>query len=237
MSPSISKTNAIRPKVSKRKSRSDEVDHKARAPQQQRSQRRFDAILDATTELLKTSNVEDLSFNDIAEKADISPPSVHYMFPSMSALLDELLKRFNRRYTDIFFEIEHKLSVTKVTSWQSWIRSMAEANREHFNSNRAFAEIALGPIMNRASRHAIIAVNATLASSMIGSMSSIFMLPEVPDLHRKMTLSLDVFDALWGRAYMEHGTIDEATFEESIQVVIAYLRLILPETLAQRTGS
>ncbi len=236
MSSPISQTDAIRPKVTKRKARGDVVEHKAREPLQQRSRRRFDAILDAACELLNTANVEDLSFNDIASKAGVSPPSVNYMFPSMSALLDELLKRFNHRYTDEFFEMEHRLSVTEVTSWQGWIRSLAEANREHFNANRAFAEIALGPMMNRSSRHAIIAVNATFASSMIGSMSSIFMLPEVPDLHRKITLSLEVFDALWGRAYMEHGEIDETTFEESVQIVTAYLRLVLPETLSRRSS-
>lgn len=234
MNKPVPSSKPVRPKASKRKARSDSVDHKARPPRQERSQRRFDAILDATRELLKESNIEDLSFNDIAQKAGVSPPSVHYIFPSMSALLAELIKRFHIQYSEEFRQMESRIDATDIRSWQDWVRSMAQSNRNYFNAHRDIAEMALGPIMNRASRHAIIAVNASFSHSIISTMNNIFVMPEVPDLHRKMTLALEVFDALWGRAYLERGHIDDESFEESVNIVIAYLRTILPETLALR---
>lgn len=227
-------TGRIRPKASKRKARSPLVEHQPRAPRQARSQRRFDAVLDATRRLLRHANIEDLSFQDIAGEAGISPASIHYMFPSMSALLSALIQRFHLQYTDEFADMERRLGEAQLPSWQAWIRAMAEANRGYFNAHRDIAEMALGPNLNRASRHAITEVNTAFAAAIIGALEKLFVMPAVPGLHRRVTHALEVFDALWGRAYLENGSIDDATFEESVQIVIAYLRTILPETLGRR---
>ena len=224
----------VRPRASQRKARSTSVDHKARPPQQARSQRRFERILDATRELLKDSNIEDLSFSDIAARAGASAPSVHYMFPSMSALVTELISDFHRQYMAEFHQMENHLAMTEVPSWQEWIRRMADSNRNYFNENRDISELALGPLMNRATSQAITAVNTAFANSISRSLQRLFLLPEQPDLPRKMLRALEVFDGLWGRAYLEQGRIDEVTFEESLHIVIAYLRTILPENLVPR---
>ena len=86
----------VRPKASKRKGRTTVVGQMARAPTQERSQKRVEDILSATRDLLESARIEGISFYDIAKKAGMSPASIHYFFPSMAALRLELMNRYNR---------------------------------------------------------------------------------------------------------------------------------------------
>jgi hypothetical protein len=45
-----------------------------------------------------------------------------------------------------------------------------------------------------------------------------------------------VVDALWSRSYMLKGHIDDEMFEESMRIVLAYMRGVLPETLTLRSA-
>ena len=191
----------VRPKASQRKARSAVVPRNARAPTQERSQKRFDAILDATQELLEKARIEDISFSDIARKAGISPASVHYLFPNIAAVRVELSRRNNRDLVAQIAGMAAELVESREPSWQQWLRSLAGGARRVFNSSRA-----------------------------------VFIVPEIPNLEMMLSLASEVFDALWSRSYMLQGHIDDETFEESMRVVLAYMRAVLPETLTLRAA-
>jgi AcrR family transcriptional regulator len=225
---------AVRPKASKRKTRSQSLEHKARSPSQGRSQQRFKAILAATTELLAEANIEDLSFNDIAVRAGVSPASIHYHFPSMAALRRELAKAANESMIAWVVAEQRQRLNTRDPRWQTWTREVNRAACDFLNENRYLCEILLGPTLHREARLAAIQYNDETAQGILDGLNDVFVLPEVPGLLEKFRVVCEFNDALWSRSYILHGRITEAAFEETLQLQIAYLRTALPEVLMLR---
>lgn len=224
----------VRPRASQRKARSAVVPRNARAPTQERSQKRFNAILDATQALLEKARIEDISFSDIAIKAGISPASVHYLFPNVAAVRVELSRRNNRDLVTQIAGMAGELAASGEPSWQQLLRSLAGGVRRIFNNDRAMSEITLGPIMSREGRLSNIESNGVIAKSILETLQAVFILPEIPNLEMMLSLASEVCDALWSRSYMLQGHIDDETFEESMRVVLAYMRSVLPETMTLR---
>ena len=62
-------------------------------PRQQRSKDTVDAILDATTRVLKHGGFDGLTTNAVAEKAGVSIGSVYQYFPNKEAMVSALIER------------------------------------------------------------------------------------------------------------------------------------------------
>lgn len=60
------------------------------------AQRTRDLVLDGFTELLATRRADDITANDIAEQAGVSPPTVYRHFPDRAALLKGLADRVDQ---------------------------------------------------------------------------------------------------------------------------------------------
>lgn len=233
---SKSPAETIRPKASQRKGRTAVVVRTARAPTQGRSQRRFDEILDTTQQLLESARIEDISFYDIARKAGMSPASVHYLFPSMAAVRLELSRRYNREFATQLADMAAELIKAGELSWQQWVRALADGARTVLNASRSQSEITLGPVLNREGRLSNIETNGVVAKSILETLQAAFIVPEIPNLEMMFSLANEVFDALWSRSYMLQGRIDDEAFEESMRVVLAYMRTVLPERLTLRAA-
>lgn len=222
----------VRPKASMRKSRSAVAERTARQPLQDRSMQRFERIIAATEQLLETANLEDISFYDIARQADISPASVNYLFPTMAALRTELTRRYSRQHADGLIAHHRVITRTRNLTWQEWVRLISNRAQEEFNENRAMSEAVLGPVLHRDSRRAQLEENLRLAHAMVELFTQIFVVPPIPELEQRFVMLYDMFDGLWSAAYVRHGRIDDFTVEETTRLRVAYLRTILPETLA-----
>ncbi|MDQ0252339.1 AcrR family transcriptional regulator [Sphingomonas kyeonggiensis] len=68
-----------------------------REPQQERSKRTFDALLDATGVLLGEVGIERISTNLICERAQLSPPALYRYFDDKYAIIFALAERLLRR--------------------------------------------------------------------------------------------------------------------------------------------
>ncbi|TPK60923.1 TetR/AcrR family transcriptional regulator [Mesorhizobium sp. B2-4-15] len=227
---------SIRPRSSLRKGRSDTIEHVARQPSQNRSMARFEKILDASEELLQAANIEDISFYDIARQASISPASINYLFPTMAALRIELSRRYLRKSSQDAIEAGQALARRRDFSWQTWLYDVGKHARAYFNDHRPVSEACLGPILHRESRRATIAENDRLARALVDILMELFVLPEIPGLTQKFAFSMEVVDGLWSRSYTLHGYIDDESFQESMRMQTAYLRMFLPEVLPVSSG-
>ncbi len=227
----------VRSKSSNRKSRSENIEHAARQPSQQRSLDRFERIVKATEELLKAYNIEDLSFYDIARQAAISPASINYLFPTMAALRIELSKRYASIGTEVTMHAHHTQLKSRNPSWQRWMYEMGVHTRADFNRNRHMCEVMLGPELHREARRAVILETDRAARELLQSLQDFFVLPDIPGLEEKLALALHTAEAIWSRSYILHGFVDDEAFEESMRMQIAYLRMFLPETLAIKDGN
>lgn len=224
----------VRRRSSMRKSRSETAGREARIPTQKRSRERLEKIIAATEALLQTANIEDISSYDVAAEAGISPASVNYLFPTMSALWIEMSQRYFRQSTEHVLEVQRTLAAQRNPSWQGWMRHMAETSRVYFNANRHVSEVCLGARTSKEVRLANIAVNVEVGDQFLNSLREVFILPEIPDLTEKMALAIEACDAVWSRCYVQYGHITEEANDEMVRMQVAFLRCFLPETLPIR---
>ncbi|HHM8127200.1 TPA: TetR/AcrR family transcriptional regulator [Pseudomonas aeruginosa] len=223
--------DAVRPKASHRKGRTSEVQRTPRIPTQERSRRRYQAIIDATEFLLKSANIEDISLYDIGKAAGITPASVHYLFSTVAAIHIELNRIYNETLTNAIFETHSKLVDLQIGSWQEWTRITLDAARNRLNASRPMCEIMLGPVLHRKSRIANLEGNTTLGRVTLENLKQVFIVPDIPDLEKKFMYAGEIVDALWSGAYSTRGRVDDETFDETMNAVISYLRNVLPETM------
>lgn len=225
----------IRPKATQRKRRSgSDQGVLARQPTQDRSIQRFEEILKAAEDLLQTANIEDLSFYDIARQAELPPASVHYLFPTVAAVRIELGKRYLEETSEFVLGAQGALAAQRNPTWQEWVKTIAVAFRDHLNANRPIAEVTLGPELHRLTRIYRIGVNERAAKALVENMDAVFLLPEIPGLETKFIYVAEMVDALWSRAYIKYGQIDDQSLDEAVAMQISYLRTILPEVLILR---
>ncbi|SDP77547.1 DNA-binding transcriptional regulator, AcrR family [Ralstonia sp. 25mfcol4.1] len=203
-------------------------------PSQERSRRRYQAIIEATETLLQTNNIEDLSLYDIAKQAKIAPASVHYLFSTVAAIHVELNRLYNEQLTAKVLEANRNKLTTKNSSWQELTRAHMETSRAVLNGHRAMSEIMLGPALHRSSRAKNRETNAFFAQSVLAVTRQRFVMPEIPDLERVYLFAAEISEGLWAGAYATNGTIDDETFAESLRATVAYLRCFLPDTLMVR---
>ncbi|MDG4886811.1 hypothetical protein [Mesorhizobium sp. WSM4887] len=232
MKTTLEPKSAVRRKSSIRKVRSDGVEHVARQPTQTRSLERYEKIIQAIEELLKISNIEDISFYDVARQADISPASVNYHFPTTAALRIVLTERYMRSASEKLFEVIREMVALRNDKWQYWLLKMGQAAVDYYNQNRHISEVILGPTSHRAASFATIGENERIARIVLEGLKRVFILPEIPDLPKKIMIAIEVADALWSRAYMANGHIDDHILQEAVHIQILYLRSILPECLS-----
>lgn len=204
------------------------------APAQDRSRKRIEAILVATTELLEHVNIEDLSHSDISERADISKASVHYYFPTIADLQLALGSRFEAEITEAFHAHYEATINDDGGSWQDWGRLDLVIPWQYFNTHRPACEALLGPILHRRNRLAGMQYNSARGAERLVMLQRRFVVPEIPNIELVFAKVADIIDAFWSRAYLTQGYIDEETLEETIRATNGYLKNYLPEILTRR---
>lgn len=228
---------AVRAKSSHRKKRSTGVQRTSQEPSQERSRTRHSAILDAAERLLQTQNIEDISLSDIAAEAGVSKPSVHYHFPTISDIQLEVARRHHEILGGLLEASHKRLAAQRIASWQDWIRIEAGIARDYFNGCRPALETGLGPIMNRETRLRMFAVNELGGRRKLETLTSLFDIPNKALVETIFKYHGEMLDTFWSEAYLDHGYIDDETFEDSLRACIGYLRNFLPEVLAFRETS
>ena len=73
----------------------------ARAPQQERGQRRVEQILDAAEAVFSEVGVDAASMQSIADRAESSVGSLYHFFPSKEAVIEALGRRFADRVSQV----------------------------------------------------------------------------------------------------------------------------------------
>lgn len=224
----------VREKASHRKGRTSKVIRAARVPAQERSRVRYQSILDATIELLKTANIEDISLHDIGKATALPPASVHYLFSTMTAIHVELNSYFNEFLTRKILDHSLEHGFSKLSNWQDLVRVAMSVARDELNSNRPMSEIMLGPVLHRSMRVKNLETNRYHGDAARELFDQYFIVPEIPNIATYLMYSAEMSDGLWIGSYARHGRIDDETFEESVRACVAYMRCYFPDTMAKR---
>lgn len=214
--------------------RTDKPSRGPRSPSRNRGFVRFAALLDAVDDLLQTESPDAIGLYQIAQRADVPPPSVYHFFPSTEAAFVALAERYCDGLLDVHrTPIEARL----IRSWQDLARIDERRAMEFYNAHPPALKIFYGGYGGVGTRSIDKMLAIKISSAASARLNRVFHLPRLGAEARKIKygeIALAILDSIWTISVQTHGYITEDYLEESNRATIAYRRLYLPEYLEPR---
>jgi AcrR family transcriptional regulator len=204
---------------------------RARQPSRELGRIRFQLLLEATEDLLKTHSPGDLGLYQIAERAKISPGTVYHFFPTINAVFIALAERYHQNFHKIVGE---PARASRLISWQDLLIIRHERAVKYYNEHLPTSKILLGAPPSWEIQQADANYNESTAPTIFAYFDRIFLMPHVKDPEVHFEIMLAIAGAIWSISFRRHGTINGAYAEEAITACIAYCRKFLPERVERR---
>lgn len=116
-------------------------DQGIRKPQQDRSRRTLEAVLDAAEALIAERGVEVLKLSDMAARAGCTTGAIYARFRDKEAVLEQLYERFVRRAMQAMDQGYATLTAEGVHLGEAltlWVRTLIAHQRRHWSLHNAF---------------------------------------------------------------------------------------------------
>lgn len=115
---------------------------KAKAPSQDRGQRRVDRLLDAAADLILIHGAEGLKMDMVAKQAATSPGSLYQFFPNRAALLIALMTRYGKELSALAEENVQRQSASRPATLAEAARDFLAPFLDFYACNQAYVILA-----------------------------------------------------------------------------------------------
>jgi len=197
-----------------------------RGPLRAAGKARTEQVLDAADRLILASGAAALSLPAVAAEAGVPASSLYHFFPTVDALLAALLERYNALQDKMLDDAI--ASAQPIQRWTDLVDVLLLGARRFYDAfpvyGRLMAQAGATPLLGAVDLAHMDAMGARFADTI----SAAFVLPDTPDLSRRLTLAVLVIDRLWSVLPLDDGIISNFAFEESRRMVLSYLANILP---------
>jgi len=201
-----------------------------RWPTQERSRRRFEAILDAADRLLERIDPADFSIYALAPEAGISAPSIYHFFRSPALVLMALADR----YLDRFMALMDLPLPPGLTTWQELEGHLFERSRQFFEAHAPARKLLLGAAYSSEIRKRDLNHDVLLAERGLALFQQVFILPASPGLLEKFVEMIVINEAIWALSYHRHGRITDEMAERARLARVAYAKTFIAKHLELR---
>jgi len=186
----------------------------------QRGRERRKLLLKATYELLCVQPIEDISFRDIAEAADVPEGSAYHFFANrfdvFSALAEELSHHFIEAH-------QRKIPPTRRKTWQALAEHLVDVGAGVYAENPPARQLLIGgktpPEVKQADR-----INdRAIGNVMYEVFAEHFELPETDEMRNAFYYFIEITDLIFTLSVIEHGEITDSMLAEAKRAGIGYL--------------
>jgi AcrR family transcriptional regulator len=202
-----------------------------RTPQRGRGVVRYEALLDATDELLQTQDTDDVGLYQIAERAGVPPASAYHFFPTKEAAFLGLAQRYLQGFSAL---TRRPVPAHALEGWQALFRWDLDESMGYYHAHPPALKILLGGYGGMATRQANNAYNRRIGHSTYHRLNAAFHMPALRDPETLFHVNIEIIDAIWTLSFLEHGRLTEAFTEEAHRASVAYCRLYLPDHVELR---
>ncbi len=199
-----------------------------RYPVQERSRKRFDAVLDITDQLIEEHSLETISLLEIASRAGIPPASLYHFFPTVDSVFTALADRYRKA---LVVEAKQPLPPEALADWQSLIHSGYARGRQFYANHPVATELLLGASGPRTIQTGNYEADVAIGKLMSAGLKHYFNVTFVPDLTHLSVIGVTISDAIWSLSVRNEGSITDEYFEESQRVLLAYYGRVIPPDL------
>jgi len=200
-----------------------------RVPRQDRSEQRFELILDTTAALIDEVGYGNLTTSLIAKRVGMSGPGIYRYFDGLQAIASALATRNLHRFLENATSI---LSDENVT-WQEAMANAVDIYCEMHRSEPGFRWLRLGDAIDRHLIDESDTNRKVVARMMAEVFISRYKVSPRDDLLEHVEIMVEIVDSLTARAFMTNPKGDEFFIDECSRIVIGYLTDYLAATVEE----
>lgn len=187
-----------------------------RAPGKIRRQK----LLDAAQTLLAEQPIEDISFRDIAKRAEVPEGSAYHFFANRFDLFAELACELNSEFIAAH---QKPVPAAKRNSWGAMAAHMVDVGARVYARNPAARQLFIGgktpPEVKQAER-----INdRDVGDAMHRSFSRYFDIADTQQMRDAFYYFIEITDLLFSLSMIEHGRITPGMLQEAKRAGVAYL--------------
>lgn len=171
---------------------------KRRTPLQARSQETVQRILHATSLLLATTSVEEITTSRIARQAGISVGALYRFFPEKQSIIDAIAVRHMEEFRT---EFESRFAQLNLQDGPAFLGAIIDAFVNFLDARPDFRAIAFGPHISTATRRHETNPDAVGASLVKNFMIGTLGMNDLSSLDLRLRIAIETGERLFAFAY------------------------------------
>lgn len=207
-------------------------DLEVRVPQQSRSRKRFELILQEADKLLLEEGLSGFSIPELAKRLGFTRTSIYHFFPTPQAILNEVTRRYLKGLDDEF--LAARAAATKV-NWREAVLMIAEVVSNYYNAHPVGRMLILGMSASEESYHALAAAMDQIQRQ-IDVLMPAFGFRASSSNPNVAALTVEIGTACLRLSYHLHGEITKEYQKECARVMISYLENFIDEAGNEQAG-
>ena len=193
-----------------------------------RGKARRENLLDAACQLLTEKTVEEVSFKDIYERAEVPPGSAYHFFENLEAVHVGLMERFGQKFLST---LTTPFKPEETNTWCDLVDTLTIRAADYYAENPVARQVYMGATLPQGT---ITKENLAIGKVVEELFSEHFKLPEIKNQSLVFTLYPKLVNQVFAVSVTNHGTITPDLMEEATTVGKGYLKMYLPEKLPKR---
>lgn len=190
--------------------------------------RRFH-LVQSLRELLREEEPASITFAKVCARAKIPRASAYHFFPNMGALYLGL-RLVHSQMVSLRLG---KVDTSDFKTWQDYVHFLAREAAAVVREDKALMRVVYG-VRNEETMHVGKVLDSSITKLALSQVEARFLLPDFPDLNRKVGIAVSLIDSVFRYSFREQGEITEEMVNEAARAAIAYLRSYFPEYLLYR---
>lgn len=178
------------------------------------------ALLNAAYDLLCEKDIEDVSFRDIARRADVPEGSAYHFFANRFDIFSALANDLSNQFVEAHKKPVH---VRKRKTWTQMAAHLVDVGAGVYAKNPPARQLLIGgktpPEVKQADR----LNDRSVAEAMHRSCSRYFDVPDSDEMHDAFYYFIEITDLILTLSVIESGKITPAMLAEAKRAGVAYL--------------
>ncbi len=198
---------------------------------QARGRARRERLLKAAAEVLAEKDLDDITFNEVAQRARIPKGSAYHFYANVMELYSALTDKIG---DDLIEYLQPPYPGQEVKIWEDIVRMICKRAEQFYRERPDARELLIGgktpPQYKRSDRE-----NDRLIGAELKKMFEMYyVLPSIPNELDVFFYTIEIIDLFYCLSMIRHNEVTEEMGEEAILAATSYLRNYLPVVLPRR---
>lgn len=186
-------------------------------------------LVQSLRELLREEDPSSVTFAKVCARAKIPRASAYHFFPHMGALYLGL-RLVHSELVSLRLE---RVEAVPFANWQDYVYFLAREAASVVRDDIALMRVVYG-VRSEETKDVGKELDSTIAKLALAQVGARFLLPDIPDIARKVGIAVSLIDSVFRYSFREEGEITEEMVTEAGRAAVAYLRFYFPEFLKPR---